>query len=107
MTATGPNHSRTTLSANERLTVGACVAGAIISALLPYALPLLFPSILGTFLGLVGGPLLFGVFLLGAFVTSGRSRHTWWLLLLLPICLWYPLQVLAMIVIWSIRGSMV
>ena len=38
---------------------------------------------------------------------SHGSWHTWWLLLLAPVCLWWPLQVLAMLLSWALQGGFV
>ena len=60
--------------------------------------------IIGVF---VVAPLAYVVLLVRVYRLSNGSRHTWWLLLLAPICMWQALQMVVVVLIWSLRGGMV
>ena len=83
------------------------VLGAIVAALLPPAAVLARTSYGMLNLAFVGAPILFTIFVIRVYRLSNRSWHAWWLLLLAPICLWWPIQVLAMLLFWMFRGGFV
>ena len=52
----------------------------------------------------LGAPLAYVALLVRVYRTSNRSRHTWWLLLLI-VCFWRPLQGYVMLLLWTLNGG--
>lgn len=52
----------------------------------------------------LAAPLAYVALLVRVYRASNRSRHTWWLLLLI-VCLWRPLEGYVMLLLWTLKGG--
>jgi hypothetical protein len=83
------------------------VVSAIAAALLPAAVVLARAPFTILSLVFMLSPVAFVASVIYVHRLSHGSWHTWWLLLLAPVCLWWPLQVLAMLLSWALQGGFV
>ena len=99
--------SSTGVSSLQRGQLWICVVATVLVAASPqvvFSIHLSAFVIIGVF---VIAPLAYVVLMLRVYRLSNRNRHTWWLLLLAPICLWQALQMVVVVLIWSLRGGIV
>jgi hypothetical protein len=83
------------------------VVSAIAAALLPAAVVLARAPFTILSLVFMLSPVAFVGSIIHVHRLSHGNWHTWWLLLLAPVCLWWPLQVLAMLLSWALQGGFV
>jgi len=80
------------------------VVGAVLASFFPYFFEELFHYKGSIIIEVIGGPILYIIFVALAFWISGMSNKCWWLLITSPICFGPLILTVYAFISWKLKG---